>query len=84
MGRRIFTTGRRFFIRERVRSSFPWLYNQFGYFLNDIEMGQFFTDISRETIDYRKKNNVQRHDFIDVLVNFKDNPEKLSPNSKCK
>lgn len=43
------------------------------------DVTKFFTDIVRQTIDYRQSSNVKRNDFMNILLELKDN-EALSIN----
>jgi len=81
MGCKIFRFGPKVMIRN-VLKEIPWFYKNFGYFFNDHDVTKFMTDITRETIEYRKRNNVRRNDFIDTLIDLKDNPDKLGVNSR--
>lgn len=36
------------------------------------EVTDFFTNVVRETIDFREKNSVQRNDFVNLLMQLKD------------
>lgn len=43
------------------------------------EVEDFYMNIIRDTVDYRVKNNVKRHDFVDMLIEMKlkfDNGDK--------
>ncbi|XP_017879816.1 probable cytochrome P450 6a14 [Ceratina calcarata] len=77
MGKKIFESSFKGTIRNRVRD-YPFLHKFLGPFLIDHELINFFMNITKETIDYRIKHNVRRHDFIDVLVDLKQNPGKLN------
>ncbi|XP_076165087.1 putative cytochrome P450 6a14 [Ptiloglossa arizonensis] len=77
VGRKVFATSWITVIRDRLREEYPLLYKMFGRVLNDYEISDFLTKITRESIDYRIKNNIHRHDFIDTLVDLKQHPEKL-------
>ena len=76
MGRRVFQTNWKSALRDRARD-FPFVFKIFGRFLVDHEMVKFFTRITRETVEYRIRNNVRRQDFMDSLVDLKQHPEKL-------
>ncbi|CAG9834257.1 unnamed protein product [Diabrotica balteata] len=43
------------------------------------EQRQFFIDIIGSTVDYRRKNNVRREDFLQLMINLLDQP-KDAPN----
>ncbi|KAI4485632.1 hypothetical protein M0802_012661 [Mischocyttarus mexicanus] len=78
MGRKIFkmTLGKLF--KFRLRESFPTLYNELGFLFHDTYQTSFFVNIVKETMEHRIKNNIVRHDFINILKELKDDPTKLS------
>ncbi|XP_043279161.1 cytochrome P450 6A1-like [Venturia canescens] len=77
MGRKIFTPDWKNVLRMRMRESTPWLYEIVGTLLVDWKVNNFFMNIMRDTIEYRKNNQVVRHDFIDLIMELRDNPDKL-------
>ncbi|XP_003707539.2 putative cytochrome P450 6a14 isoform X1 [Megachile rotundata] len=79
MGRQVFQSSFKTVIRDRLRE-YPLLFKIFGRFVVDYEIVDFFTKITKESIDYRLKHNVRRHDFVDVLVELKQNPGKIGFN----
>ncbi|XP_043258022.1 probable cytochrome P450 6a13 [Colletes gigas] len=76
IGRQIFETTWQSFLRDRLRE-YPLIFKLVGRFIVDHEVTEFLTNITIKTIEYRIKNNVQRNDFIDILVDLKQHPEKL-------
>ncbi|XP_066591318.1 cytochrome P450 6B7-like [Prorops nasuta] len=64
-------------VRKRAAQNFPKLYNLLGYILPYAKQTKFFSKIVADNIEYRKTNNVVRHDFIDLLLELKDCPDKL-------
>ncbi|KYN36899.1 Cytochrome P450 6a2 [Trachymyrmex septentrionalis] len=80
IGRKIFRSSPKVMIRNALKE-ISWFYKNFGYFFDDHDVTKFITDITRETIEYRKRNNVRRNDFIDILIDLKDNPSKLGVNN---
>lgn len=77
MGRMVFTPTWRNILRMRLRQSLPWLYEMLSYFLAQTEITKFFTRVVVETMNYRETNNIIRNDFIDMLRELKNNPDKL-------
>ncbi|XP_034194601.1 putative cytochrome P450 6a14 [Osmia lignaria lignaria] len=77
IGRQIFYPGWKQIFRMRLRESLPKLYTLIGYILPHDEMTKFFTEIVLDTIEYRKKNNIVRHDFINKLMELQAHSEKL-------
>jgi len=78
MGKEVFNPSRKNRIRMRIIRYMPQLYNIVSYILPQREVTKFFFRIILETLDYREKNNIVRHDFIDILRELKKHPEKLS------
>jgi cytochrome P450 family 6 len=76
VGIRMFRSSPKVMIRIMLRE-ISWLYKHIGHFLDDHDVTKFITDITRNTIEYRKRNNVHRNDFINTLIDLKDNPDKL-------
>lgn len=60
-----------------VRDNVPWLYRILGHVLPQKEVTKFFLRTTLENMEYRDKNNIVRHDFIDVLRDLKKHPEKV-------
>lgn len=75
MGKKIFRNDIKTYFKELVRKT-PWLYNIIGRLFVDKDVEEFFIRITMDMIHYRKKNNIRRHDFIDILMDLKDQ-EKL-------
>lgn len=75
MGKKIFRNDLKTYVKELVRKT-PWLYNIIGRLFVDKDVEEFFIRITMDMIHYRKRNNIRRHDFIDILMDLKDQ-EKL-------
>lgn len=80
LGRKIFRSTPKTMIRNLLKE-IPWFYKHFGIILDDHDVTKFVTDLTRDTMEYRKRNNVRRHDFVDTLIDLKDHPEKLGVNN---
>ncbi|KAL2735459.1 putative cytochrome P450 6a13 isoform X1 [Vespula squamosa] len=76
MGKKIFRNDLKTYFKELIRKT-PWLYNIIGRLFVDKDVEEFFIRITMDMINYRKRNNIRRHDFIDVLIDLKDQ-EKLN------
>lgn len=57
----------------------PWA-RFFGIKALRDEVSEFFMNVVRSTIDYREKNNIERNDFMDLLIKLKNkgNDSELS------
>lgn len=77
MGREVFTPEWYNLMRVRIRQAVPWLYDTIGHILPQTKVTKFFTRILMENIDYREKNNIVRHDFVDTLRELKRHPDKI-------
>ena len=79
MGKRMFDTSVWRSIRNTIRDQTPWLFQIIGpIFKNqEAQSGDFFQKLITDTMNYRKENNVNRHDFVDLLRFIKENPDKM-------
>lgn len=77
MGRRIFAVNFNNVLRNQLRNSIPKLYNLLGYVLPLDAAVAFFRGLILNTMNYRKENKIVRNDFVNTLMELKDNPEKL-------
>ncbi|XP_020294470.1 probable cytochrome P450 6a17 [Pseudomyrmex gracilis] len=60
-----------------IRDNVPSIYRILGYVLPQKKETKFFLRTTLENMEYRDKNNIVRHDFIDVLRDLKKHPEKI-------
>lgn len=77
MGRSVISPSTRTTIRNFVREILPFLYKTIGHLLQPPGADKFFTKMVMDTINYRKENNIYRPDFINILMELKNHPEKL-------
>ncbi|XP_043471300.1 cytochrome P450 6k1-like [Leptopilina heterotoma] len=77
MGRKIFVLDFWRSIKAKIRDFSPGLFTLLGPIMKDEELDNFFISLIRDTMKYRKENNVVRHDFVDLLRYVKENPEKM-------
>jgi len=64
-------------IRSNIRIYSPKLFDILGYILPQTEITKFFIRLVIDTMNYREKNNVIRHDFIDTLRELKKHADKM-------
>nr|UEN71149.1 cytochrome P450 4AV17 [Meteorus pulchricornis] len=77
MGKRIFENSLKNAFKFRLRNFAPRIFDIIGGYLVDNELTQFFLDLTRDTVEFRKKNGVNRHDFIDLLMALQNEPSKV-------
>ncbi|XP_046472545.1 cytochrome P450 6A1-like isoform X2 [Neodiprion pinetum] len=77
MGRKVFEVSLKARILQIMRTAAPWLYELIGISALPLDVQQFFMSSMKETIDYRMKNDFRRGDLVDMLIEIKNNPEKL-------
>ncbi|XP_065214955.1 probable cytochrome P450 6a23 [Planococcus citri] len=49
-------------------------------FGNDREINEFFAELVQKTVKYREENNVSRGDFLDLLINLKNETDSQKSN----
>ncbi|XP_043265182.1 probable cytochrome P450 6a13 [Colletes gigas] len=77
MGIEIFATTPWKLFKIFIRDTMPWLYDILGGVIKVSTSDKFFTDVIADTIKYRKENNIVRPDFVNLLMELKNEPEKL-------
>nr|XP_033326550.1 cytochrome P450 6a2-like [Megalopta genalis]XP_033326551.1 cytochrome P450 6a2-like [Megalopta genalis] len=65
-------------VRFKLRVFLPRLYDLLGFVWPDKKLSPFFIKIVRETTSYRKKNNVYRPDFIQMLMELQESLKNQS------
>ncbi|RZC32690.1 cytochrome P450 6a2, partial [Asbolus verrucosus] len=73
MGRRAFTQTVGDVLKMIVIRSFPPLAKLLGFGVFNSAVTKFFQDVVNETICYRERNNVTRNDFLQLLIQLKNN-----------
>lgn len=68
------------YIRRTIFLVFPSLIKIFKVNLIREELRSFVTNIVKDTIDYRQKNNVKRNDFLDLMINIRQNKHDTEEN----
>lgn len=77
MGNKIFQVTLKGKINRLLQTSYKRLYKLLKLSTFSKELTDFFINIFKETVDYREKNNVQRNDFIDLLIELKNSGETI-------
>jgi len=77
IGRTVFRQPLSDIIRTKIKAYSPRLFDILGYILPQTELTKSFTRIVIDTINYREKNNIIRHDFIDTLRELKKHSNKM-------
>lgn len=52
--------------------NFPKLARKLGLSIGSKDVNIFFNKVVRDTVEYREKNNYQRNDFMQLLINLKN------------
>ncbi|XP_076383636.1 cytochrome P450 6A1 [Megalopta genalis] len=77
MGKVVFSTSLWAILKTTFRESLPKLY----FFVMSLQphpkLTSFFIQVVSDTIKYRQENNVIRPDFVNMLIELKNHPEKL-------
>ncbi|CAK9832945.1 Probable cytochrome P450 6a14 [Anthophora retusa] len=76
-GRKVFATSITQILKFRLRQAFPWIFNLLSYVLPPSENTAFFTKLIVDTMKYRNENDVVRPDFVNMLMELKNHPDKL-------
>ena len=77
VGREIFAMDFENVMRLKMQLYAPTLYNWLGYIISEKRFTTSFTKLVTKTMKYRKKLNICRSDFIHVLMELKEHPEKM-------
>ncbi|PSN34611.1 hypothetical protein C0J52_20552 [Blattella germanica] len=70
-GRKIFTPSIETFLRSMILS-IPTLQRFLRFKFLPKDVNDYFIQMVRETVDYREKNNVQRKDFLQLMIQLKN------------
>ena len=84
MGRKIFDSSFISFLKRTLPNLSTLLYKIIAPFVFNDGIDKFFIGLMKDTMDYRTKNNINRHDFVNLLMDIKKNPEKIKSIGKFK
>ncbi|XP_030082008.1 uncharacterized protein LOC111602573 [Drosophila hydei] len=73
MGRKALADQRHGSVGNTIMNSFPKFARRIHMKMTPEHIEKFFMRIVRETVDFREKNNVRRNDFMDQLIDLKNN-----------
>ncbi|XP_054270759.1 probable cytochrome P450 6a13 [Macrosteles quadrilineatus] len=70
-------------LKQVIKLNFMFLLPKFAKFLGITALGKdmnnFFLNLSKATIEYREKNGVKRNDFVQLLINLRQQEENQCP-----
>lgn len=69
---KIFTPTKREKIEQNLRNIYPWMYKLFKFRYYSEEITKFFVSSVKETMQHRIDNNIQRDDFIQILMQMRN------------
>lgn len=72
MGRKVFEVDRLRVIVMMIAETMPWLRSLLPMPLINPQVKNFFTRTFNENVEYRERQKVVRHDFIDLLIQLKN------------
>ncbi|XP_065366569.1 cytochrome P450 6a9-like [Calliphora vicina] len=73
MGRRLMTEQRHGQLGNALIFNFPKFVKKLHWKMIPDDISEFFMGLVRDTIQYREENQVKRNDFLDMLMELKDN-----------
>ncbi|CAH1236177.1 unnamed protein product [Diabrotica balteata] len=74
-GKKIFNRTNLENLKFMIANNFPNFGRLFGMRLLVKEVSDFFTKVVTDTVNYREKNKVHRNDFMQLLIDIKNNKE---------
>ncbi|NP_001352069.1 cytochrome P450 6a14-like [Apis mellifera] len=78
LGKSIFNTNVQKIIKDRIRELTPQVYNFLLYILPLDGISPKILKLMKETIKYRKKYDIFRPDFMNIILELKKHPEKIN------
>lgn len=81
MGLKVFQQPRNSFIKQIICVTYPNFGRKMGIKLVRDDVSEFFMKVVRDVVEYREKNNIKRNDFMDLLLQLK-NEGRLNDDNK--
>ena len=72
MGLKVFQQPRNSIIKQIICVTYPNFGRKMGIKLERDDVSEFFMKAVRDVVDYREKNNIKRNDFMDLLLQLKN------------
>ncbi|CAO1432966.1 unnamed protein product [Diamesa hyperborea] len=80
-GKKVFEMSPTRVLRFFLTSAFPNTSRNLGIKSTNEEPAKFFTDAFIKTVEYREQNNIERNDFLQLLIQQKNSSEGLKETS---
>lgn len=80
MGLKVFQQPRNSFIKQLIAVTYPNFARKLGIKTTRDDVSEFFMKVVRDVVEYREKNNVKRNDFMDLLLQLKNDGELKDDN----
>ncbi|CAO1425544.1 unnamed protein product [Diamesa serratosioi] len=77
-GKKVFQMSPTRILKFFLTSAFPNPSRKLGVTSTNPEPAKFFTDAFIKTVEYREKNNIQRNDFLQLLIQQKNSSDGLT------
>lgn len=77
LSKKLLEPSTKLFLMDLLKNMLPQVYDLIGYYLADHEAQEFLIKTVIDTVEYRSKNDVIKHDFMDILQDLRKHPEKL-------
>jgi cytochrome P450 family 6 len=72
MGSKVFEQPRNSFVKQLIAVTYPDMARKLGIKTTRDDVSEFFMKIVRDVVEYREKNDIKRNDFMDLLLQLKN------------
>nr|XP_015839996.1 PREDICTED: cytochrome P450 CYP6BK4 isoform X1 [Tribolium castaneum] len=72
-GRKVFATSKLQRLKRTIATIFPTLGYLFNISITPKDITNFYLNVVKDTVEYREKNNYNRNDFMQLLIDLKNN-----------
>lgn len=84
MGLKVFQQPRNSFVKQLIAVTYPDFARKLGVKSVRNDVSEFFMKIVKDVVEYREKNNIKRNDFMDLLIQLKNENEVVEAREKNK